>query len=127
MSFPGRNECPGIHCSLIVKEEREAQLLPESLRYKAGQRRQSESQRGVVEKRNGRLVSAAEATNELEEERRLQQKNLNTLDLPNKKGLPKYHKTSSWQGRQSHLCQKKKEQSRLSRPPDREVEKSKGE
>ena len=29
--FPGRNECPGTHCSLIVKEKRR-QFLPESLR-----------------------------------------------------------------------------------------------
>ena len=32
-SFPGRNECPGTHCSLIEQEGREReQLLPESLR-----------------------------------------------------------------------------------------------
>ena len=26
-SFPGRNECPGTHCSLIEQEEREGQFL----------------------------------------------------------------------------------------------------
>ena len=33
-SFPGRNECPGIHCSLIERGERRQFLpdLPQSLR-----------------------------------------------------------------------------------------------
>ena len=29
VSFPGRNECPGTHCSLIEQEEREGQFLPD--------------------------------------------------------------------------------------------------
>ena len=36
------------------------------------------------------------------------------------------HKKSSWQVRQSRFCQKEKEKSRLSRPPDREVGESQG-
>ena len=34
VSFPGRNECPGTHCSLIEQEERRQFLpvLPQSLR-----------------------------------------------------------------------------------------------
>ena len=36
-----------------------------------------------------------------------------------KKGWPQCHRESSWQVRQSRLCQKGKEQSRLSRAPDR--------
>ena len=34
-SFPGRNECPGTHCSLIEQKERKnlrSEFLPESLR-----------------------------------------------------------------------------------------------
>ena len=35
------------------------------------------------------------------------------------KGWPQCYKESSWQVRQSHLCQKEKEQSRLFKAPDR--------
>ena len=28
-SFPGRNECPGTHCSLIEQEREEGQFLPD--------------------------------------------------------------------------------------------------
>ena len=31
VSFPGRNECPGTHCSLIEQEEREDSFLPDLL------------------------------------------------------------------------------------------------
>ena len=42
------------------------------------------------------------------------------------KEWPQCHKESSWQVRQSHLCQKKKEQSRQSRVPDHEGRESQG-
>ena len=29
VSFPGRNECPGTHCSLIEQEEKRGQFLPD--------------------------------------------------------------------------------------------------
>ena len=51
--------------------------------------------------------------------RRLQQKNLSILGLLKRKGWPQCHRESSWQVRQSRLCQNRKEQSRLSRAPDR--------
>ena len=41
-SFPGRNKCPGIHCSLIEQEERENS----SARKERWRRGQSESQIG---------------------------------------------------------------------------------
>ena len=51
----------------------------------------------VGEKRNGRLVGAAETSEELAEWRWLQQKNFNILGLPKKKGWPQCHIVSSWQ------------------------------
>ena len=40
--------------------------------------------------------------------------------LPKRKEWPQCHRESSWQERRSRLCQKEKEQSRLSRVPDYE-------
>ena len=72
------------------------------------------------EKRNSRLVGAARTSGELVPEwRRLQRKNLNILRLPRRKEWPRCHKVSSWQVRQSRLCQKEK--SHVSRSPIREV------
>ena len=64
------------------------------------------------EKRNGRSVGAAETIKERAEWRRLQRNNLNI---------------SSWQERQSRLCQKEKEQNRLSKAPDLKEGKSQSE
>ena len=50
--------------------------------------------------------------------RRLQWKSLSLLVLLKRKGWPQCHRESSWQERQSRLCHKGKEQSRLSRAPD---------
>ena len=72
--------------------------------------------------RNGRLVGAAKTSGELLERCRLQQKNLNKLGLP--KRWPQHHVVSSWQGRQSRLCQKKKNRSTS---PDCEMGESQGE
>ena len=97
-SFAGRNECPRIHCSLIVQEERKDSSchICQRLRQKERLRRgQSESQR--KEKRNGRLVYAAEISEKLAERPRLQQKNLNILGLAKKKGRLQCRKVSSWQ------------------------------
>ena len=54
---------------------------------RTGWRGQNESQIGGEEKRNGRLVGAAKTSKERAEWRRLQQKNLNKLDLKGKSGL----------------------------------------
>ena len=64
------------------------------------------------------LVGAAETSKESAEWRRLQRKNLSILGLPKRKEWPQCHRESSWQERRSRLCQKEKEQSRLSRAPD---------
>ena len=78
------------------------------------------------EKRQGRLVGAAETSEELVKWPRLQRKNLNILGLPKRKEWPQCHRESRWQGRQSRLCLKEKEQSRLSRVPDYEGGESPG-
>ena len=87
---------------------------------RTGWRGQNESQIAGEEKRNGRLVGAAETSKERAEWRRLQRKNLSILGLPRRKEWPQCHRESSWQERRSRLCQKEKEQSRLSRVPDHE-------
>ena len=70
------------------------------------------------EKKNGRLVGAAETSKERAGWRRLQQRNLSILGLPKRKEWP--------QERRSRPCQKEKEQSRLSRVPDHEGRESQG-
>ena len=93
---------------------------------KTGGRGQNESQIIGEEKRNGRLVSAAETSKERAEWRRLQWKNWNILGLPKRKEWPQCHSESSWQERRSRPYQKEKEQSRLSRVPDHEGGESQG-
>ena len=91
---------------------------------RTGWRGQNESQIVGEEKKNGRLVGAAETSKEHAEWRRLQRKNLNILGLPKRKERPQCHRESSWQERQSRPYQKEKEQSRLSKAPDHEGEES---
>ena len=93
---------------------------------RTGWREQNVSQIIGEEKRNGRLVGAAETSKERAEWRRLQRKNLNTLGLPKRKEWPQYHRESSWQVRRSRSCQKEKKQSRLSKAPDHEGGESQG-
>ena len=93
---------------------------------RTGWRGQNESQTGEEEKKNGRLVGAAETSKERAEWRRLQQKNLNKLGLLKRKEWPQCHTESSWQERRSRLCQKEKEQSRLSRVSDHEGRETQG-
>ena len=128
VSFPGRSECPGTHCSLIEQEEREIVPAKSAIEFeirgkmeeRTGSRGQNESPTGGEEKRNGRLYGAAETSKERAEWRRVQRKNLNILGLPKRKEWPQCHRESSWQERRSRLCQKEKEQSPLSRVPDHE-------
>ena len=58
---------------------------------------------------------------------RLHRKNLSILVLLKRKERPQCHREGSWQVRQSHLCQKEKEQSRLCKAPDCKVGESQGE
>ena len=88
------------------------------MKKRTGWRGQSESQIVGEEKRNGRLVGAAETSKEHAEWRRLQRKCLSILGLLKRKGWPRCHRDNSWQVRPSGLCQKGKEQSHLSRAPD---------
>ena len=84
-------------------------------------RGQNESQIGAEEKKNGRLVIDPETRKGLGEWRRLQRKKLSTLGLPKRKEWPQCHRDSSWQVRQSCFRQKDKEQSHLSKAPNRKV------
>ena len=93
---------------------------------RTGWRGQNESQIVGEEKKNGRLVGAAETSKERAEWRRLQRKNWNILGLPKRKEWPQCHRESSWQQRRSRPCRKEKEQSRLSRVPDHEGGESQG-
>ena len=93
---------------------------------RTGWRGQNESQIEGEEKKNGRLYGAAETSKERTEWRRLQWKNLNILSLPKRKEWPQCHRESSWQEHRSRLCQKEKEQSRLSKAPDHEEGESQG-
>ena len=79
------------------------------------------------QKRNGRLVGAVDTSEELAEWRRLQWKNLNILSLAKRRERHQCHKESSWQAHQRRLCQKGKEQSHLSRSPDRVEGENQGE
>ena len=94
------------------------------MKKKTGWRGQSESQIVGEEKRYGRLVGAAETSKERPGWRRLQRKYLSILGLLKRKRWPRCHRESSWQVRQSCLCQKGKEQSCLKRTAAKEKETS---
>ena len=130
VSFPGRNECPGTHCSLIEQKREDRSATEFEVKGKMEERTewrgQNESQIGGEEKRNGRLVGAAETSKERAEWRRLQRKNLNILGVLKRKEWPQCHRESSWQERRSCPCQEEKEQSRQSIVPDHERGESQG-
>ena len=72
-----------------------------------------------LDRRSGRLVGASETSKEHAEWRRLQRKNLKMLRLLKGKGRPQCHNDSSYEVRQSLLCQKGKKQNLMPRAPDR--------
>ena len=88
------------------------------MKKRTGWQRQSESQIGGEEKRNGRLVAVTETSKERAGWRKLERKYLSIPSLLKRKGWPRCHRESCWQVCQTCLCQKGKEQSRLSRAPD---------
>ena len=90
-------------------------------------RGQNGSQIEGEEKRNSKLVGVAETSKGVAEWHRLQQKNLNILGLLKRKEWLKCHRESGWKIRQSRLFQKGKEQSCLSKVPDRKEGESQGE
>ena len=77
-------------------------------------------------KKSGRLVDAVETSKELAK-MALQQKSLSMMGLLRRKEWPQCHRENSWQVRQSRLCQKEREQSRLSKARDCKVGESQGE
>ena len=112
--LPREKQVSGTHCSLIVKEERE-----DSSSQRVGNRKESEGRRGRAEKwQTWCCRDQLRAC-------RLQRKK-NIVGLPNRKGWSQCHKVISWQGRQTRLYKKEKEQTHQSRSPDREVGESHG-
>ena len=99
-SSPGRNEKTVPARS--ATEFQAKRKMEERIKWRG----QNESQIGGEEKKNGRLVGAAETSKELAEWRRFQPKNLSILGLLKRKEWP------LWQVRRSRPCQKEKEQSR---------------
>ena len=89
VSFPRRNECPGIHCSPIEQEEREDSFY-QICRRVSSKMKDGEEDRAIVryEKRSGRLVGAAEISKKHAGWRRLQRKNVSILSLLKRKGWP---------------------------------------
>ena len=95
-SFPGRNECPGTHCSLIEQEGEKTVPARYATKFeikgkmeeRTGWREQNESQIVREEKRNGRLYGATETSKDRAEWHRVQRKNLNILGLPKRKEWP---------------------------------------
>ena len=121
-----KNECPGTHCS---KGGERRQFLPDlkksfEVKEKIGKRTEGESER-----RSGRFVGVTvlpRPAKSLQIGRRVPPKNNNKWVC--RKEWPQRHKVlSSWQGHQSHLCQKEKEQNYHSRLPDRDMRESQGE
>ena len=88
---------------------------------RTGWREQNESHIGGKKKRSGRLVGAAGTSKKRAERRRPYHKNLNILHLLKRKKWPQCQKESSWQVRRNRLCQKEKDQSRMSRVSNHEV------
>ena len=124
-SFPERNECPGIPCSLIAKNKEDS-----SCQREQGKRKDEEEVRVAMierasKKRSGRLVGTAETSKELAQWCRLQRKNL--LGLQKRKEWSQCHNESSWQVRQNRPSQKVQEQSHQCRLPNCEVGESQGE
>ena len=84
-SFPGRNECPGTHCNLIVQKEREdrfcqiCQRVCDKRKDEVEDRKRGQSENHIrgKEKKNDRLDGAAETSKERAEWRRLRQRNFN--------------------------------------------------
>ena len=106
-SFPGRNECPGTHCSLIkqAREDSSCQICHRvwDKRKDGGEDRVARTKRESDNRREEKwqIVGAAETSKKHAEWRRLQRKNLTILGLPKRKEWPQCHRESSWQERRS--------------------------
>ena len=88
------------------------------MKERSGWQGQSESQIVGEEKRNSKLVGAAETSKERAGWRKLQRKYLSILGLLKRKEWPRCHRESSWQVPQSRLRQKEKKQNHLSKASD---------
>ena len=96
------------------------------MKQKIGWQGHNESLIGVEDMRSGRLVGAANISKKFAERRMLQRKNLSILGIVKKREWPQCHRESSWQQRQSCLCQKEKKQNRLFKALDCTIGESQG-
>ena len=93
-SFPGRNECPGTHCSMIVKKEKEysscqicSKVCGKKEKRSSGQIDEHRARVGEKEKSRemADLLVLPRPAEGLAEWRRFQRKNLYKLGLSKKK------------------------------------------
>ena len=111
-SFPGRNECPGTHYSLIKQEEREKTIPTRSAREIEVKRKMEERKERELDRRKEEKRKTCWCCRDQQRACRMAQavaENLNILGLPKRKVWPQRHRESSRQVPQSRLCQKGKE------------------
>ena len=121
VSFPGRNECPGTHCSLIEQEERQdssCQICHRVLdkRKNGGEDRVARTERKSDSRRREEKWQTCWCCRDQQGACRMAQASAEKLEHSGplkRKEWPQCH-------RESRPCQKEKEQSRLSRGPDHE-------
>ena len=106
-SFPGRNEWPGIHCSLVVQERR--QFLPDLPKFEVKRRRRSqggEDKASQIEEK----WQTCWCCRDQQTGCRMAQASAEKLEHtePAEKERMACHKESSWQVSQSCLRRKKK-------------------
>ena len=131
-SFPRRNECPGTHCSLTEQEDREdssCQICHRvwDKRKDGGEDRVARTERESNSRRREEKWQACWCYRDQLRACRLAQASAEKLEhtgpAEKEKVSLQCHRESSWQVRQSRLCQK--EQSSQSKVPDREGERVK--
>ena len=130
-SFPGRNECPGTHFNLIEQEEGEDSFCQiyqrdRSKKKDGGEDRVARTERESDRKKKWQTLWCCRDQQIACRMAQASAEKFNVLGLLKSKEWPQCHRECSWQVRQSPLCQKEKEQSRLSRVPDHEGGESQG-
>ena len=103
-SFPGRNECLGTHYSLIEQEEREDNSRQICERDR-GKRKHGGKDKARREEKWQTCWCCRDQQTACKMEQASAEKLKHTKPAE-KEEMPQCHKDSSWQGRQSRLCQK---------------------
>ena len=133
--FAGRNGCPGTHCSLIKREEREdsscqIRHIVSGKRKNGGEDRVTRAVRKSNRRRRDQNWQTCWCCRDQQRARRMAQASAEKLDilgLLRRKEWSQCHRESRWQVFGSRLCQKVKEKCHLSRAPDHEGGESQGE